>query len=107
MVSNPVAHFASRGRNVWRAAAELESEPGAQPYVAWRGIMANHRADGAGSNHRSLRCRHCGNSDKFLEVMLRESHVVNGDLVYIHLAEAVVDEYRCLDCGELVKPAAA
>ncbi len=53
-----------------------------------------------------LKCPECGNTDVFLEVMKYESHVVYGRLVYLHLAEAETDYYRCLECLEEIPNAA-
>jgi hypothetical protein len=49
-----------------------------------------------------LRCDKCGNSDRFFEFMERESHLIDGNLTYLHLREAVTHHYECCNCGEEV-----
>ena len=49
-----------------------------------------------------IRCRKCGNSDVFVEVMSYESHLVNGCLDYLHLLAAEVGHYLCWECGSWV-----
>ena len=51
-----------------------------------------------------LRCNHCGNSDRFREIMAYESHIVNGNLDYVRLDEAITEEYQCCACGKVVEP---
>lgn len=51
-----------------------------------------------------LRCSECGNSKHFLEIMAYESHIVDGDMNYVRLDDAGTEEYRCCDCGAIVKP---
>jgi len=50
-----------------------------------------------------LKCTRCGNSDRFIEVMAFESHLVDGDLNYVRLVDAQTDRYLCVDCGEQVQ----
>jgi hypothetical protein len=52
-----------------------------------------------------LRCPHCGNEDRFLEIMANESHLVDGRLNYLHLVTAKTQEYRCCECLRVVEPA--
>jgi hypothetical protein len=66
--------------------------------------MSAKRVKRPDSRHLTLRCKSCGNERRFLEIMEFESHVVNGNLIYIHLVEAIVEEYRCCNCGKVVKP---
>ena len=54
--------------------------------------------------HPLLTCPDCGNTNRFVEVMAEEAHLVNGSLDYIHLLEAVVDHYVCCECGETIEP---
>ena len=51
----------------------------------------------------NLVCPHCGNADRFIEVMAEEAHIVNGRRDYIRLLEAFVDHYVCPDCGETIE----
>jgi hypothetical protein len=51
-----------------------------------------------------LRCPECDNSALFIEIMDFESHLVNGNLTYIRLLDAVTDRYICHECGETIKP---
>ncbi len=53
----------------------------------------------------ALQCNACGNSGRFLEIMELESHLVDGDLTYVHLVDAIVEEYRCCTCGNVVRRA--
>jgi transposase len=46
-----------------------------------------------------LTCPACGNSDRFIEVMAEEAHLVDGSLKYIRLIEGIVDRYTCWQCG--------
>jgi hypothetical protein len=66
--------------------------------------MANKRAKDLDSRQLILRCKACGNGERFLEIMAFESHVVNGDLIYLGLADAAVEKYLCCDCGRVVNP---
>ena len=50
-----------------------------------------------------LHCSDCGNRDRFVEVMYYESHLVDGSLNYLHLLDAEVDRYICLECGREVE----
>ena len=50
-----------------------------------------------------LVCPHCRNTNRFIEVMAEEAHVVNGHRDYIRLLAAVVDHYVCGDCGETIE----
>jgi len=50
----------------------------------------------------SLECKACGNKDRFIEIMLSEAHLVDGNLNYLHLVYAKADSYRCFDCGKEV-----
>jgi hypothetical protein len=54
-----------------------------------------------------LICSVCGNTERFIEVMAEETHLVNGRKDYIRLLEAIADHYRCWNCGTAVKPTAA
>jgi hypothetical protein len=47
-----------------------------------------------------LTCSDCGNTQRFIEVMAEEAHLVDGNLNYIHLLEASVDHYVCCECGK-------
>ena len=50
-----------------------------------------------------LVCPDCGNTNRFIEVMAEEAHVVNGHRDYIRLLAAVVDHYVCCECGETIE----
>ena len=47
-----------------------------------------------------LICSNCGNTHRFIEVMAEEVHIVDGNLNYIRLLEAVTDHYICCQCDE-------
>jgi hypothetical protein len=49
-------------------------------------------------------CPYCGNTDRFIEVMAEEAHIVNGRRDYVRLLAAVVDHYVCCECGETIEP---
>ncbi len=51
-----------------------------------------------------LRCPECDNDALFIEIMNFESHLVNGDLTYVRLLDAVADRYICYECGEAIEP---
>lgn len=68
-----------------------------------RGVfMENTNEKRPDSRRRRLLCK-CGNSERFLEIMAFESHIVNGNLDYLHLDQAITGEYRCCHCGEVVR----
>lgn len=52
----------------------------------------------------ALRCGECGNVELFVEIMSHESHLIDGQLNYLHLIDADVDHYLCHICGEIVEP---
>jgi hypothetical protein len=52
---------------------------------------------------KRLVCFNCGNSQRFIEVMAEEAHIVDGALNYIRLLEAFVDHYVCCKCGEALQ----
>ena len=51
-----------------------------------------------------LVCPNCGNSDRFIEIMAEEAHIVDGHLNYISLLESVTDHYICSECSESIEP---
>lgn len=51
-----------------------------------------------------LRCSHCGNRDRFLEVMAYEYHWVDAKMNYIHLADSESERYECDVCGQTLEP---
>lgn len=51
-----------------------------------------------------LRCPECDNSALFIEIMDFESHLVDGNLTYVQLLDAVTDRYICFECGESIEP---
>ncbi len=57
-----------------------------------------------GDSPNRLLCRACGNSDRFIEVMAEEAHLVDGDMNYIELLASEVDHYVCRNCGAEVDP---
>jgi Fe2+ or Zn2+ uptake regulation protein len=50
-----------------------------------------------------LYCSGCGNTDRFVEVMSYELHLVDGMRNYIHLLEAEADHYICFKCGREIE----
>ena len=52
---------------------------------------------------KRLICSACGNTNRFIEVMDVETHLVNGNLDYIRLVDAIVDHYVCCECGESIQ----
>ena len=60
-------------------------------------IAGNQKLD------RALKCKECGNSDVFIEIMSHEAHLVDGALNYLHLLDAHVDHYLCRECGVTVE----
>jgi hypothetical protein len=55
------------------------------------------------SSNWNLVCPCCDNKDRFVEVMAKEVHLVNGQRDYIRLLEAVTDYYICTECGERIE----
>jgi len=51
----------------------------------------------------NLVCPNCGTTDRFIEVMAEEAHIVNGRRDYIRLLVGIVDHYVCPDCGETIE----
>lgn len=51
-----------------------------------------------------LVCPKCGNTNRFIEVMAEEAHVVNGRRDYIRLLAAVTDHFICCECDETIEP---
>ena len=51
---------------------------------------------------KRLVCPTCGNAYRFIEVMAEEAHLVDGNLNYIRLVEAVADHYVCCECDESI-----
>jgi len=47
----------------------------------------------------ALVCSICGNTERFIEVMAVETHLVTGRKDYIRLLDAVADHYLCFTCG--------
>jgi hypothetical protein len=56
---------------------------------------------------KELVCSACGNTERFVEVMAVETHLVNGRKDYIRLLEGIADHYRCWNCGSKVKDVAS
>ena len=50
-----------------------------------------------------LKCPTCGNGERFIEIMEHESHLVDGNLNYLHLVDAITDHYECCNCGERIE----
>jgi DNA-directed RNA polymerase subunit RPC12/RpoP len=50
-----------------------------------------------------LQCPTCGNRELFVEIMAYETHMVDGQLNYLHLLAAETDCYECHECGELIE----
>lgn len=46
-----------------------------------------------------LHCRRCGNRDRFIQIMDYETHLVDRNMNYLHLLDAIVESYRCYFCG--------
>jgi hypothetical protein len=57
----------------------------------------------SGQEPWNLYCSGCGNTDRFVEMMSYEFHLVDGRRNYIHLLEAEVDHYICFKCGREVE----
>lgn len=53
-------------------------------------------------SQESLRCPECGNTERFVEVMAVETHLVNGRKDYIRLLEGIADHYLCWGCGATI-----
>jgi len=51
---------------------------------------------------RKLRCPKCGNSERFLEVVSMESHIVDGNFNYVELVDSWPDHYTCCNCMTVV-----
>jgi hypothetical protein len=58
----------------------------------------------AKSTPKPLTCSACGNTERFFELMDVETHLVDGNLTYLHLVDAIVDHYVCCECGEPLQP---
>jgi len=52
-----------------------------------------------------LRCPECGNTERFVEVMAVETHLVNGRKDYIRLLDGIADYYLCWGCGAAIEEA--
>lgn len=50
----------------------------------------------------SLRCKECGNSKRFVEIMDYAVNLVDGHFNHVRLLEASADYYLCDECGERV-----
>lgn len=58
------------------------------------------------SKRELLTCPECGNSDRFVQIMEVETHLVNGYKDYIRLLDGIVDHYVCCDCGAAIEETA-
>jgi DNA-directed RNA polymerase subunit RPC12/RpoP len=54
-----------------------------------------------------LICSECGNTERFIEIMAKEVHLVNGRKDYIRLLEGIADRYLCWRCGATITAATA
>ena len=61
--------------------------------------MTTNETTSSSSRPSRLVCPECGQNRRFIEVMLEEVHLVNGNFDYIELIEGVVDHYSCWGCG--------
>jgi len=61
--------------------------------------MNNNGTKSSNSSPKRLVCPECGHDRRFIEVMLEEAHLVDGNFNYIRLIEGVVDRYLCWECG--------
>jgi len=52
-----------------------------------------------------LVCSECGNTERFVEVMAFETHLVNGRRDYIRLLDGDADHYLCWNCGATIREA--
>ena len=51
------------------------------------------------STTEGLVCPDCNNTQRFFELMAVETHLVDGNLNYLHLVDGIVDHYVCCECG--------
>ncbi len=51
---------------------------------------------------KKLTCPKCGNSERFLEVVSMESHIVDGNFKYLELVDSWPDHYTCCNCLTVV-----
>lgn len=56
-------------------------------------------ASAKGEPQTRLICHARGNTHRFIEVMAKKAHVVDGNLNYVGLFEAVADRYVWVECG--------
>lgn len=48
----------------------------------------------------NLRCPACGNTDRFVQIVHFEAHLMDRNLNYIRLLYSEIDHYDCYECGE-------
>lgn len=65
--------------------------------------MAKERPVKISKSFEGLCCPICGNTERFIEIMEHESHLVDGKLNYLHLIDALTDHYLCYKCGESIE----
>jgi hypothetical protein len=51
---------------------------------------------------KRLICPKCGKSERFLEVVSMESHIVDEDFNYVELVDSWPDHYTCCKCMTVV-----
>lgn len=61
--------------------------------------MKNAGAARLPSSRHRLVCPECGHNQRFIQVMLEEAHLVDGNFNYIRLIQGIVDHYICGACG--------
>ena len=60
--------------------------------------MKNKKSPQKSAGHRLI-CPECGHTQRFIEVMAEEAHIVDGNFNYIRLLEGIVDHYICSMCS--------
>ena len=65
--------------------------------------MSQQSATVSTKSFAGLQCGACGNRDLFVEIMDYETHLVDGQLNYLHLLVAETDRYECNACGALIE----
>ena len=51
---------------------------------------------------KTLECPKCGNTQRFLEVVSMESHIVDRNFNYVELVDSWPDHYTCCNCMSVV-----
>jgi hypothetical protein len=72
------------------------------PIVISKNVESKHMSSGTVVRNQ-LVCPHCGNKNRFFQVMAEEVHLVDGNLNYIRLLESTVDHYVCEECSTSIE----